>query len=87
MLTRYNYLYGHNGQLGLCLLNTLESLKQNEPFSLYDSIEDINNYIKNFYGSFHKNKTCKFLCSSKLQEKTKIKFRYYNNIRNTYGNL
>lgn len=65
---------GHNGQLGLCLSNTLESLKQREPFNIYNSIEDINQYIETFYKNFHQNKTCKFLCSSKLQEK-KLKLK------------
>ena len=59
---------GHNGRLGLCLSNTLETLKLNKQFSVYNSIEDINDYIKNFYQNFNENKTCKFLCSSKLQE-------------------
>lgn len=60
---------GHNGQLGLCLANALESIKFNEPFTIYHSVEEINKYIHNFYMNFYNNDTCKFFCSSHLQKK------------------
>jgi MoaA/NifB/PqqE/SkfB family radical SAM enzyme len=68
------------GKIGFCLPQLTDSIKNGNPITVYDKIEDINNYIRSSYLNRFHNNICQFYCGNIMKE---IKLK--QNISSSYA--